>query len=160
MPQINTGDFRKGIKVVIEGDPYEMLECNFVKPGKGQALYKTRLRNLLKGTILDRTYKSGDSLEAADVRRTEGQYLYRDANGLVFMDNDSYEQYSIPLESCEDAAKFLLENAVCQLLFWNDKLIEMTPPQHVVLSVTYARHFASGKLRRLRGTCTPSKLTM
>ncbi|MGE5195586.1 MAG: elongation factor P, partial [Deltaproteobacteria bacterium] len=56
MPQINAGEFRKGIKVVIEGDPYDMLECNFVKPGKGQALYKCRLRNLLKNTIIDRTY--------------------------------------------------------------------------------------------------------
>ena len=66
MPQINAGDFRKGVKVVVEGDPYEMVDCNFVKPGKGQALYKTRLRNLLKGTYLDRTYKSGDGLEEAD----------------------------------------------------------------------------------------------
>ena len=63
MPQINAGEFRKGIKVVIEGEPYDMLECNFVKPGKGQALYKCRLRNLLKNTIIDRTYKSGDGLE-------------------------------------------------------------------------------------------------
>src|SRR5690242_21034291 len=86
MPQINAGEFRKGIKVVIEGEPYDMLECNFVKPGKGQALYKCRLRNLLKNTIIDRTYMSGDGLEAADVRKGEGQFLYRDKNSLVFMD--------------------------------------------------------------------------
>ena len=127
MPQINTGDFRKGIKVIVDGDPYEMFECNFVKPGKGQALYKTKLRNLLKGTILDRTYKSGDSLEEADVHRSEGQYLYRDANGFVFMENETFEQYTLTEDACGDSIKFLLENAVCGLLFWNGRLIEMTP---------------------------------
>lgn len=144
MPQINTGDFRKGIKVIVEGDPYEMLECNFVKPGKGQALYKTKLRNLLKGTILDRTYKSGDSLEAADVRKGDGQYLYRDANGFVFMDNETFEQYTISADVVGDDAKFLLEGATCSLLFWNEQVIGMTPPAHVVLEVTYTEPAAKG----------------
>jgi elongation factor P len=144
MPQINTGDFKKGIKVILDGDPFEMLECNFVKPGKGQALYKTRLRNLLKGTILDRTYKSGDSLEAADVRRGEGQYMYRDPNSYYFMDNESFEQYTLPAEVCEDTCKFLLEGATCGLLFWNDKLIDVTPPAHVVVEVTYTEPAARG----------------
>lgn len=144
MPQINAGDFRKGVKIILDGEPYEMLECNFVKPGKGQALYKTRLRNLLKGTILDRTYKSGDGLEAADIRKSDGQYLYRDPSGYVFMDNETFEQYTLPKESCEDQVRFLLENATCNLLFWNGQLIEMTPPQHVVLEVTYTEPAAKG----------------
>ena len=144
MPQVNAGDFRKGIKIVLDGEPYEMLECNFVKPGKGQALYKTRLRNLLKGTILDRTYKSGDSLEAADVHRSTGQYLYRDANGYIFMDNDSFEQYTLPAAAVEDDMRFLQENANVDLLFWNGQPIEMTPPQQVILEVTYAEPAAKG----------------
>jgi len=144
MPQVNTGDFRKGIKVLLGGEPYEMLECNFVKPGKGQALYKTRLRSLMKGTILDRTYKSGESLEGADVHQGEGQFLYRDSNGLVFMDNKTFEQYTLSEEVCGDSAKFLLDNAVCMLLFWNGQLIGMTPPQHVVLEVTYTEPAAKG----------------
>lgn len=144
MPQINTGDFKKGIKVLVDGDPYEMLECNFVKPGKGQALYKTKLRNLLKGTILDRTYKSGDSLEAADVHRSEGVYSYRDATGYVFMDNDTFETYSLDAASCEDDMKFLLEGAPVGLLFFNGQLIGMTPPQQVVLEVTYTEPAARG----------------
>jgi elongation factor P len=144
MPQINAGDFRKGVKIILDGEPYDMLECNFVKPGKGQALYKTRLRNLLKGTILDRTYKSGDSLEAADIRKSDGQYLYRDANGYVFMDNESFDQYTLPSDVVGDAARFLLDNATCNLLFWNGQLIEMTPPQHVVLEVTYTEPAAKG----------------
>ncbi len=145
MPQIPTGEFRKGIKVILDGEPYEMLECNFVKPGKGQALYKTKLRNLLKGTIIDRTYKSGDSLEQADVHRGEGQFLYRDPNGgYVFMDNETYEQETLSEEACGDDAKFLLEGTNCELLYWNNRLIGMTPPQHVVLEVTYTEPAARG----------------
>jgi elongation factor P len=144
MPQLNTGDFKKGSKVVIDGDPFEMLEVNFVKPGKGQALYRTRLRNLIKGTILDRTYKSGDSLEAADVHRADGQYLYRDGTGYVFMDNESFEQHHLATETCADEVRFLLEGAVCQLLYWNGQIISMTPPQQVVLEVTYTEPAARG----------------
>ena len=90
MPQINAGEFRKGIKVVIEGDPYDMLECNFVKPGKGQALYKCRVRNLLRGTVIDRTWKSGDSVDAADISEIAAQYLYRSGEKYVFMDTESF----------------------------------------------------------------------
>jgi elongation factor P len=144
MPQINAGDFRKGVKIVLDGEPYEMLECNFVKPGKGQALYKTRLRNLLKGTLLDRTYKSGESLEAADVHRNEGQYLYRDANGYVFMDKDTYEQYTLPTDSVAEKIRFLKEGDTVSLLYWNGQVIEMTPPSHVVLEVTYTEPAARG----------------
>jgi elongation factor P len=121
-----------------------MIECNFVKPGKGQALYKTRLRNLIKGTILDRTYKSGDSLEAADIRFGKGQYLYRDGTSFVFMDNDSFEQFPMLAENCEGKTEFLQENAPVDLMFWNEQLIEMSPPQHVVLKITYTEPAARG----------------
>ncbi len=144
MPQLNTGDFRKGAKVILDNEPYEMIGCDFVKPGKGQALYKTRLKNLLKGTMLDRTYKSGESLEAADIHKSTGQYLYRDANGFVFMDNETFEQYTLTEEVCGDAVNFLLENAECNLLFWNGQLIEMTPPAQVIVEVTYAEPAAKG----------------
>jgi elongation factor P len=141
---VNAGDFRKGVKVIVEGEPYDMLECNFVKPGKGQALYKTRLKHLTKGTILDRTYKSGDSLEAADVHKSEGQYLYKDANGYVFMDNETFEQYTLGEKAVSDDAKFLMEGAICGLLFWNNQLIGMTPPQQVIVKVTYTEPAARG----------------
>ena len=144
MPQINTGDFRKGVKVILGGEPYEMFECNFVKPGKGQALYKTKLRNLLKGTILDRTYKSGDSLEAADVHRAEGQYSYRDASGYIFMDNDTYEQYTLSEEACGKDMRFLQEGTTVGMLYWNGQLISMTPPKQIVLEVTYTEPAARG----------------
>ena len=144
MPQINTGDFRKGVKVLIDNEPYEMIEVNFVKPGKGQALYRTRVKNLLRGSYLDRTYKSGDSLEAADVHTGEGQYLYRDASGYIFMDNESFEQYTVSEDICGEAVQFMKESAICQLLFWNQQVIGLTPPQHVVLQVTYTEPAARG----------------
>ena len=88
MASYKTSDFRKGLKVQIDGEPYLMIEMNFVKPGKGNALYKCKLRNLIRNTVLDRTYKGGDSLEAADVEELEVQFLYRQADTFVFMDND------------------------------------------------------------------------
>ena len=144
MPQLNAGDFKKGLKVILDNDPYEMLECNFEKPGKGQAMYKTRLKNLLSGKILDRTYRSGDSLEAADIRKSDGIYSYRDGEGYVFMDNETFEQYSLPEESCADPMRFLMEGARVDLLFWNNQLIAMTPPLQVELEVTYTEPAARG----------------
>lgn len=144
MPTINASDFKKGVKVIVEGDPYEMLECNFVKPGKGQALYKTKLRNLLKGTLLDRTFKSGEQLEEADIRRSRGSYSYRDGVSYYFLDSDTFEQYALPSETIDNYMRFLLEGSEVDLLFWNDQLITMNPPQHVVLEVTYTEPAARG----------------
>lgn len=144
MPAINVGELRKGLKVEIEGDPWEILEMNFVKPGKGQAIYKTRLRNLLKGTIIDRNFRSGDSLQSADVQKTQGQYSYRDTAGYVFMDNGTYEQYTLPVESVEERMRFLREGDKVDLLLYNGNVIDMSPPSHVVLSVTYTEPAARG----------------
>jgi elongation factor P len=144
MPQINAGEFRKGIKVLVEGQPYEMLECQFVKPGKGQALYKSKLRNLLTGTIIDNTYRSGDGLEAADVRNADGAYSYFDGTNYIFMDNDSFEQVSMDARICADQMKFITEGTAIGLMYWNEQLIGINPPKHIVLEVTYAEPAAQG----------------
>ena len=141
---INSSYFKKGLKVLVDGEPYDIIECHFVKPGKGQALYKLKLRNLLKGTIIAPTYRSGDSLEAADVRKSNGQYLYRDGEGFVFMEDESFEQYTITTEKMGDAANFLLYGAKCELLFYNEQLIGVDPPAHVVVEVTYTEPAARG----------------
>ena len=109
-----------------------MIECNFVKPGKGQALYKCKLRNLLRGTVLDRTYKSGDSLEAAEIEEIQAQFLYHQQDHFVFMDNESYEQYELTAEQVDDAWKYLKEGMVCSIVLHNNPPISMTPPNHVV----------------------------
>jgi elongation factor P len=144
MPNVNAGDFKKGVKLIIEGDPYEIIECTFVKPGKGQGLYKMRMRNLLKGTNISPTYRSGDSLEQADVRKVKGQFLYRDGDNYVFMDNETFEQFPIGSATLGTAANFLLDGAMCDLLFWNETLIAVDPPSHVVVEVTYTEPAAKG----------------
>ena len=144
MGSIQAGEFKKGVKVEIDGEPYEMLECFFVKPGKGQALYRTNLRNLVRGSLYEKTYRSGDSLESADVHRNEGVYSYRDGDNYVFMDNATFEQHSLPAAVVQDEMRWLLEGATVGLLFWNERLISMTPPQHVILTVTYTEPAARG----------------
>ena len=137
MASYSTSDFRKGLKVQIDGDPYIMAECNFVKPGKGQALYKCKLRNLLKGTILDRTYKSGDSLDAADIEEIDATFLYSQGTQYIFMEVKTYEQYELEKETLDDAWKYLKEGMACKMLLFNNNPIGMTPPNHVVLQITY-----------------------
>ena len=144
MAGYNTSDFRKGLKVQFDGDPYLMIECNFVKPGKGQAMYKCKLRNLVRNTVIDRTYKSGDSIEAADIEEIEAQYLYRQADAFVFMDNQSYEQYELSREQVDDAWRYLKEGMVCSMLLFNNSPIGLTPPNHVVLKVEYCEPGAKG----------------
>jgi len=144
MSVFNAGEFRKGIKVIVENDPYEMMACEFVKPGKGQALYRTKLRNLLTGTILDRTYRSGDSLEGADIRNSDGLYSYFDGTNYVFMDNDSFEQVSLAGSICAERMKYIKDGSPCQLMYWNDKLIDVTPPKHIILEVTFTEPAARG----------------
>jgi elongation factor P len=133
----NTSEFRKGLKVQLDGDPYLMIECNFVKPGKGQAMYKCRLRNLIRGTVIDRTWKSGDSIEAADVQEIEAQFLYHQGENFVFMDTSSYEQYELTKEQVDDAWKYLKDGMNCQMVLYNGNPIGLTPPNHVVLKVEY-----------------------
>ena len=137
MASVSTSDFRKGLKVQIDGDPYIMTECNFVKPGKGQALYKCKLRNLTKGTVLDRTYKSGDALESADITEIDAQYLYKDGQAFTFMDNETYEQYELSAELVDDAWMYLKEGMLCKMMLYNNNPMGITPPNHVVLTVEY-----------------------
>ena len=144
MATYNTSDFRKGLKVQLDGDPYLMIECNFVKPGKGQAMYKCKLRNLIRNTVLDRTYKSGDSIEAADIEEIDAQYLYHQADNFVFMDNESYEQYELSKEQVDDSWRYLKEGMVCSMLLFDNNPIGVTPPNHVVLKVEYCEPGAKG----------------
>ena len=144
MATYKTSDFRKGLKVQIDGEPYLMIEMNFVKPGKGNALYKCKLRNLTKGTVLDRTYKGGDSLEAADVEEVDVEYIYRQGDKFVFMDKSSYEQYELDSEQIDDAWKYLKEGMGCQMVLYNGNPLTMTPPNHVELAITQCEPGAKG----------------
>lgn len=144
MGTYKTSDFRKGLKVQIDGEPYLMIEMNFVKPGKGNALYKCRMRNLLRNTVLDRTYKGGDTLESADVEETEVEDLYRQADKFVFMDTSTYEQYELTTEQVGDYWKYLKENLKCSMMLFNGIPITMTPPNHVEMKVEWCEPGAKG----------------
>lgn len=144
MAVYNTSEFRKGLKIQIDGEPYLMSECNFVKPGKGNALYKCKLRNLVRGTVLDRTFKGGDTLESADVTEIDAQFLYRQLDTFVFMDNESFEQYELSVDQIDDAWKYLKEGMVCSMVLYNGSPITMTPPKQVDLTVEYCEPGAKG----------------
>ena len=144
MATYNTSDFRKGLKVLLDGDPYLMIECNFVKPGKGSALYKCKLRNLFRNTVIDRTYKGGQSLEAADVTEMQAQYLYRQGKTFVFMEIETYEQYELTEAQVDEAWKYLKEGMECQMVLFNGNPVSVTPPKHVVLKIEYCEPAVRG----------------
>jgi len=133
----STNEFRKGIKVEIDGDPYIMVDNEFVKPGKGQAFNRVRLKNLIDGRVVDRTYKSGEKLKKADVTEQAMQFLYEQAGEYHFMNTETYEQISIPKDKLGDAQKFITENLVCSVLFHNALPISVEVPNFVVLEITY-----------------------
>ncbi len=144
MANYSTNDFRRGLKVQIDGDPYLMIECLFVKPGKGNALYKCKMRNLLKGTTLDRTYKGGDSLESADISEFDAQFLYRQGEMFMFMDNVTYDQYELTMEQVDETWKWLKEGTICSMMLFNETPIAVTAPNHVVLQIEYCEPAVRG----------------
>lgn len=144
MPSYKTSDFRKGLKVQIDGEPYLMIEMNFRKPGKGNALYECRLRNLVRGTVLSRTYRGGESLEAADVEEVDAQYLYRQGEMFVFMNNTTYDQYELNEDQVGDNWKYLKEGTTCSIVLYNSNPITITPPNHVTLKVEYCEPGVKG----------------
>ena len=135
---------KKGTKVLQNDEPYEIIGIEFKKPGKGQAIYTTKLRHLLKGGIVERKWRNGESVEEADVHRSDGSYSYRDGDNFYFLDNDTFEQYGLPADVCGSQMTFLMEGSTVQLLFWNGQLISITPPQQVIMQVTYTEPAARG----------------
>ncbi|MBI3560219.1 MAG: elongation factor P [Gammaproteobacteria bacterium] len=136
MSSISTSEFRAGVKIMLDGDPCTIIENEFVKPGKGQAFSRVKIRNLKTGRMLEKTFKSGDTVEAADVVDTDMQYLYNDGEMWHFMHTESFEQYTAGTNAVGDNAKWLKEQDVCVLTLWNNVPIAVTPPNHVVLKVT------------------------
>ena len=124
MASYSTNEFRSGLKLLIDGDPCSIIENEFVKPGKGQAFNRVRIRNLKTGRVVDRTYKSGETVEAADVMDHEMQYLYSDGEEWHFMDPQSYEQFAAGEAAVGDAKNWLKEEDVCNVTLWNGVPLE------------------------------------
>ncbi len=135
MASYGTNEFRGGLKIMLDGDPYTIIENEFVKPGKGQAFNRVRVRNLKTGRVIDKTFKSGESVEAADVMETDMQYLYYDGELWHFMMPDTFEQYAADQQAVGESAKWLKEQDVCLVTLWNNNPLDVTPPNFVTLTV-------------------------
>jgi elongation factor P len=131
----STSEFKSGLKVILDQDPHSILENEFVKPGKGQAFNRVKFRNLKNGRVIERTIKSGDTLEAADVTEEEVQYLYNDGQVWHFMGIETYEQYEIAQSVVGDAKLWLKEQDTCMVTFWNALPLFLVPPNFTVLKV-------------------------
>jgi elongation factor P len=136
MATYSTNEFRGGLKIMLDGDPCSIIENEFVKPGKGQAFNRVKIRNLKTGRVIERTFKSGETVEGADVMDTSLQYLYSDGEFWHFMDPNSYEQIAADATAVGDATKWLKEQDLCEVTLWNGAPIAVTPPNFVVLAVT------------------------
>lgn len=135
MANYSTNEFKSGLKIMMDGDPCAIVENEFVKPGKGQAFNRVRIRNLINGKVVERTFKSGESVEAADVMDVDMEYLYTDGEFYTFMDSNTYEQISADSNAVGDNKKWLIEQDSCLLTLWNGTPISVTPPNHVVVEV-------------------------
>ncbi len=136
MATYSTSEFKSGLKIMIDKDPYAIVENEFVKPGKGQAFSRVRIRNLKTGRVVERTFKSGESVEAADVMDTDMQYLYSDGEFWHFMVPDNFEQYQATKEAVGEAAQWIKGEETCVVTLWNDVPLAVTPPNFVDLAVT------------------------
>ncbi len=136
MAKINTNEFRAGVKIEIDGQPYIMVSNQFVKPGKGQSFNRTKLRHLMTGRVIEKTFKSGESVDKADILETEMRMLYKDSDGVVFMDDSSYEQITVLNDKLNDVKQWLMEDLVYEILFYNGDAVAVDPPTFMEMKVS------------------------
>jgi elongation factor P len=135
MATYSTNEFKSGLKILLDGDPCVILENEFVKPGKGQAFNRVRIRNLKTGRVNEKTFKSNESVEGADVVDTDMQYLYYDGEFWHFMVPDTYEQHAADAKVVEEAKDWLKEQDLCQVTLWNGQPLQVSPPNFVELKI-------------------------
>ncbi len=141
---LESGDLRKGLKIEIDGEPYLIVQFEFVKPGKGQALYKCKLKNMITGVQFDKTYRSGEKFNEANLEEVEMEYLYFDGEQYCFMNTATYEQEFLGADQVGDAKNYLKENTVCSILLFDNRPIGITLPNFVDLKVTQADPWVKG----------------
>ena len=136
MATYSTNQFKPGLKLMIDGDPCSIIENEFVKPGKGQAFNRVKIRNLKTGRVLEKTYKSGESVDGADVMDVELQYLYNDGEMWYLMDNSSFEQLAAGEAAMGEAAQWLKGEEICEVTLWNGEPLIVSAPNFVTLEIT------------------------
>ena len=149
-------DLRKGLKLEIDGDPHVIVGFEFKKPGKGQSLYKCKLKNMITGAQFERTYRSGDKFDKADLEEQEMEYLYSDQNAYCFMNSSNYEQIFLTEEQLGDVIDLLKDNTVCTVLLHNGNPIGVTLPNFINLRITKADPWA--KRATATGSSKPATL--
>ncbi|MGD9973684.1 MAG: elongation factor P [Desulfatirhabdiaceae bacterium] len=140
----DSSDLRKGLKIEIDGDPYIVVQFEFVKPGKGQALYKCRLKNMVTGAQFERTYRSGEKFNEAQLEEHEMEYLYADGDRYCFMNTSTYDQDFLTAEQVGECIHFLKENTVCNILLFQERAIGVTLPIFMELKIVKADPWAKG----------------
>ncbi len=140
----DASDLRKGLKMEIDGDPFVIVDFQFKKPGKGQALYKCKLRNMINGAQFERTFRSGDKFNKADLEEHEMEYLYSEGDSFCFMNSSTYEQEFLSKDQVGDSVNLLKDNTVCTVLFFQERAIGLTLPNFVNLKVVQSDPWAKG----------------
>jgi elongation factor P len=133
---LDTSDFKNGLRIELDGEPFTVLYFQHVKPGKGGAFVRTKIKNLRNGKIVERTFRAGEKFGEADVEDRTMQYLYHDGSSFVFMDTDTYDQLPFSDEQIGESKKYLLENLEVDVLFWKNNPIDIELPAFIVAEVT------------------------
>ena len=141
---LESGDLKKGVKIEIDGEPYILVQFEFVKPGKGQALYKCKLKNMVSGAQFDRTFRSGEKFKQPDLEEQEMEYLYADGDQFCFMNMTTYVQEFLTEEQLGDAKDFLKENTVCNILLFEGRPIGISLPIFINLKVEETEPWVKG----------------
>lgn len=136
MSVYSTSQFKNGLKILIDGDPFSIVENQEVKPGKGQAFNRVKMRNLKNGRVIEKTFKSNEKVDAADVMDKEMQYLYSDGEFYHFMDPDTFEQFEASEAAVSEAVKWLKAEDICMVTLWNNVPLAVDPPNFVELTIT------------------------
>ena len=144
MGSIPVSDVSKGAKLIFDNQPYLVTELNFVKPGKGNAFYKMRVKNLVSGNVLEKTIRGGEKVDTADVSDVVMTFLYSDANGYTFMNQSDYEQMTITAKAVGEDKDFLLENTEVSVTLWNGEPIQIRLPNTVVMEIDYTEPAVKG----------------
>ncbi|MBM3197738.1 MAG: elongation factor P [Chlamydiae bacterium] len=162
MAQVSTNEFKAGLKVEVDGEPYIIVSNEFVKPGKGQPFNRVKLKHLLTARVVERTFKSGEKLDIADVEETKMRMLYKEQGGVVFMQDETFEQITIPSDLLAEIESWLMEETLYNVIFYKGAPVEVQPPTFMEMVITQtepgARGDTSGRVLKSALTETGAKV--
>ncbi|HSX37663.1 MAG TPA: elongation factor P [Chlamydiales bacterium] len=162
MSTLSTNEIRAGMKVEVDREPWLIISNEFVKPGKGNAFNRIKMKNMITGRVVERTYKSGEKLDMADVEETQMRFLYKESDGAVFMDEKTFDQITISNETIGHNQQWLMEETLFQVIFYKGEVIELIPPTFMVMKIVETapgvRGDTSGRVLKPATTETGAKI--